>query len=266
MLVAIRGNNRSNHLMTRRWRSVVLLPIIVVMLSGCFRQASNQIDPLESQPISSTSQSSGNDVPTTAPTSNDSGGDDATPTPETLIQPTATEPDVTPVIAITVETSTPIVPATSAPATATTVPTDDNTIPTATTEFITPAPVQPTSAVSSPVPTITNTSAPLVTPTQLGIDVVSDECLYTVRSGDNLFRIATSNNVSVEDLRAANPDLVGDIIQPGDQLILPDCGDVVLPTQPPASTCATKFTGPNDPCRGIRPDVGCYRPTIWRVC
>ncbi len=218
--------------MMRRWRSVVLLPFLIVMLSSCYQQASNQLDSLESQPISSTSELSSSDAPAAALT--DEGGDEATPSPEILIEPT--EPDVTPVIAITVETSTPIIPATRIPATATTTPTENNTIPTATIEFITPAPVQPTSAVSSPIPAISNTTIPLVTPTQIGGDIPSDECLYTVRAGDNLFRIATNNNVNVEELRAANPDLVGDIIQPGDRLILPNCGDVIQPTQALALT------------------------------
>ena len=223
--------------MTHKWRSVVLLPILILMLSGCFRQASEQLDSLESQPISSTSESAG-DIPTVAPTSADG---EATPTQETLEEPT--EPQATPIIAITVETSTPIVPATNVPASPTTPPTVSDTSPTATTEFITPAPVQPTSAVRTPVPTMTNTPNNLATPTQIGGDIPSDECIYMVQSGDNLFRIATANNVSVEELRAVNPDIVGDVIQPNDRIILPNCGDTVVPTPEPAVTSPPNASG-----------------------
>jgi len=39
---------------------------------------------------------------------------------------------------------------------------------------------------------------------------------YEVQEGDSLWSIAYNNNVSVSDLELANPDLEGDIIQPGD--------------------------------------------------
>ncbi|MEO0565352.1 MAG: LysM peptidoglycan-binding domain-containing protein, partial [Chloroflexota bacterium] len=52
-------------------------------------------------------------------------------------------------------------------------------------------------------------------------------CSYTVRAGDNAFRIAVNNNITLDELRAANPDqIVGanPIIQPGDVLEIPGCG------------------------------------------
>jgi LysM repeat protein len=51
----------------------------------------------------------------------------------------------------------------------------------------------------------------------------SDECIYIVNAGDNLFRIAINNDTTLDALRAANPQISGDLIQPGDRLNIPDC-------------------------------------------
>ena len=51
------------------------------------------------------------------------------------------------------------------------------------------------------------------------------DCTYTVEAGDSLYRIAVLNDVTVDDMKAANPDLVGDapILQPGQVLKIPFC-------------------------------------------
>ncbi|MEM6529839.1 MAG: LysM peptidoglycan-binding domain-containing protein, partial [Chloroflexota bacterium] len=103
---------------------------------------------------------------------------------------------------------------------------------------------------STPIPPTTD---PLVTPTQDsdlpgGEDVVEaegvpqgedDGCTYTVRAGDNAFRIAVNNNITLNELRQANPSLAATnpILQPGDELEIPGCGegtDVITPE--PAET------------------------------
>lgn len=74
-----------------------------------------------------------------------------------------------------------------------------------------------------------------------------DPCVYVVRAGDNAFRIAVNNNVTLDELVEANPSLSGSnpIIQPGQELIIPGCesdtADVVdappeddAPTPPPS--------------------------------
>jgi LysM repeat protein len=70
-----------------------------------------------------------------------------------------------------------------------------------------------------------------VTPTDLFTsDTTTSSCIYIVQPGDNLFRIAVSNDVTLDELRAANPDIVGDLIQPNDEIILPDCDETAAPT------------------------------------
>lgn len=53
-----------------------------------------------------------------------------------------------------------------------------------------------------------------------------DGCTYVVRVGDNAFRIAVNNNITLEELQAANPSLAvaNPIIQPGQELTIPGCG------------------------------------------
>ena len=47
---------------------------------------------------------------------------------------------------------------------------------------------------------------------------------YVVQRGDSLWAIAQDNNMTVEELRRANPNIQGDLIKPGDNLnlIVPD--------------------------------------------
>lgn len=67
-----------------------------------------------------------------------------------------------------------------------------------------------------------------VVPTPAGAQV-NEECIYVVQPGDTLFQIALDNEVTLVDLRAANPDVESDVIQPGQELNLPNCGDNILP-------------------------------------
>lgn len=49
--------------------------------------------------------------------------------------------------------------------------------------------------------------------------MIDEQVTYTVVQGDNLFRISMNHNITVEELRSLN-GLVGDIIFPGDELIV----------------------------------------------
>jgi LysM repeat protein len=65
-------------------------------------------------------------------------------------------------------------------------------------------------------------SGPVGTPTPT-IEV-SEDCIYTVRYGDTLYRIAIANSVFLRDLRAVNPAVANtDVIFPGQRLIIPGC-------------------------------------------
>lgn len=122
-----------------------------------------------------------------------------------------------------------------------------NITPTATEPIIiTPGGPSGDSAVATPTrmmtqsPETIGTATPsgLITPTLIGGAVVDDDCVYIVNSGDTLFRIAINNGTTVDAIRAANPSIVGDIIQPGDRITLPDCGEpeTQAPAQPTAVT------------------------------
>ncbi|MGB1288582.1 MAG: LysM peptidoglycan-binding domain-containing protein, partial [Aggregatilineales bacterium] len=52
---------------------------------------------------------------------------------------------------------------------------------------------------------------------------LSGECVYTIQTGDNLFRVAIDNNISLNELLTANNLTENSIIQPGDDLIVPGC-------------------------------------------
>jgi LysM repeat protein len=75
----------------------------------------------------------------------------------------------------------------------------------------------------------------LVTPTDIFNG--SSQCAYVIQPGDTLYQIALNNDTTVDALRQANPQLSGDLIQPGDEINLPGCGEpsatsAPAPTQP----------------------------------
>ncbi|MBE0688817.1 MAG: LysM peptidoglycan-binding domain-containing protein, partial [Anaerolineae bacterium] len=120
-------------------------------------------------------------------------------------------------------------------------------------QFITPAgPSMVTIVFPTSTPlsgTLTATPSGLITPTALGAS--ADECTYVVQAGEGLFRIALNNGFTLEEMRAANPELVGEnpILQPGQVLRFPNCEPTapeVGPTQvpvvePPANTETTTY-------------------------
>ena len=83
----------------------------------------------------------------------------------------------------------------------------------------------PSSAATAGGGALTSTPSGLVTPTELSAQS-SDGCTYTVQPGDTVYRIATHNNLTVQAVKRANPNLVGSdpVLQVGQTLNIPNCG------------------------------------------
>ena len=211
-----------------------LLFMLLPLLSGCFQQAGEAF-----QPASST------EAPISVPTSSDNTGGNVVQ--DTAVPPVTNFPDTsaTPGIDMTIISPTRVFEVTST--TADVVPTDSDggTLPTAETQtFRTPSsplgPVTPdTPAPLIPSGDATATPSGLITPTALpgiGSDTTAGgECTYTIQRGDTLFRIATRNNTTVNEIATANPGIDINLIQPGQVITLPGCtaGEVTVPTTAP---------------------------------
>lgn len=196
------------------------LPLVLVfVLAGCFRQAEDTFDTVGSQntgAITITEQ-----VPPTAtdsvtiidPNATDvpdvdaASLDEASATPRTIVAVPTNTVSVEPTATVVIPSSTPQV------------------IPTATEPtFITPeVVVQETQITSTPSATpVVSTLQP--TPTGIGAEAISDDtCAYQVQNGDNLFRIALNNDVTLTALLAGNNLTEASVIQPGQVLIIPGC-------------------------------------------
>lgn len=222
--------------MASRYRFLLLL-ILVLSLAGCFRQAS---DPVDVDPIV---------VPDTNPT-----------VPPGNVNPTNTPgqlPPATNTLPVLVITSTPVEMTVQAPTNVpppTQVPQDTNVpqvIPpsetpvdgsvvqpqpmvtsSATPQFVTPGANPNDTAVTTPTPTVQIvTATPLVTPTDIGDTgpvALGDDCIYVVQGGDTLFRIALSYNLTLAEVVAVNPGIVPELIQPDDEILIPDCGEITV--------------------------------------
>lgn len=68
----------------------------------------------------------------------------------------------------------------------------------------------------------------LITPTQgdtlAGVPQDDDGCTYTVQAGDNAYRIAVNNNITLTELRTANSLAAVPVLQIGQVLDIPGCG------------------------------------------
>jgi len=101
----------------------------------------------------------------------------------------------------------------------------------------------------TPVPTIN----PSLAATPTGFVVETAPCVYVVQSGDTLFSIARENNVSVDDLVAANPSFLGGTanttLQIGWELQLPGCAAATATAQATVVTspAATQGTAAGTP-------------------
>lgn len=244
----------------------LLLCALTLTLAGCFRPAGDVIEPTVNsgsitlepvgsptlmQPEATDAVAGQADIDADAAAATDAADpgvnmtivpDAASPAPRASSTPAppATDADApdsaspAPQLAITI-----VPPATSTPASAAApflTQTAAVTTPTETREFITPVPPSgpvPREAMSAFGTEEVTPTRGLTTPTASALDADSDACVYVVEAGDNLYRIALSNNFTVAELREANPDLVGQdpILQIGQELNLPGCG--VRPTDIP---------------------------------
>jgi LysM repeat protein len=79
------------------------------------------------------------------------------------------------------------------------------------------------------VPTVASTRNPALQSTpsdaETAVEEPPTECEYIVQAGDNAFRIALNNNVTLADLLEVNELTENSIIQVGQRLIIPDCED-----------------------------------------
>ncbi len=207
----------------------IFLLALVLTLSACFRPAGEPIEPTpntnppaptRSEPINQGNDSLAVADPDTtqeAGSESDTGSAEATSNIGALNQLGGTLPPIT-VISPTRSTGATPLPSFDVNSTA---------LPGGSPVYITPGvplgqiPRSPTPAGGA----LTSTPSGLVTPTAM-FNGSEDGCSYIVQPGDSLFRIANSVNVSLDEMRAANPDLVGEapILQPGQQLNVPNCG------------------------------------------
>lgn len=225
--------------MTGRVLRIALLTTLLLTLSACFRPAGEAIEPspLPENPVVNPTNTPEQDEATEAVSDIEAAADvetDEAPVEALDVEAEATEEESN-FPPITVIQPTRSITTTEA------APDDENVIgstalPGTTPTYITPG--VPLGPIETAVPTstppgsaFTATPSGLVTPTDL-FEASNSNCVYTVQAGDNLFRISQRNNISLDELRAANPDLTGDapIIHPGDQINLPGCGTPQAPS------------------------------------
>lgn len=224
---------------------MVLLSLVLV---GCFRQAGDNFQSVDSQSsggeqsIPTVASETPLPLPTEETTEDASlpitATDDAPPV--TLIVP---GDEATEDVMMLEATKTNVIPTETATFTRTPIPTEiepqaltsptinvPTAVPTATAlGFISPeAPVQVEQATVTPITVepestedVVSTNG-LVTPTALP-DLVDSACSYTVRAGDNLFRIALRHNTTVDALQSFNSLPSAEVIQPGQVLQIPNC-------------------------------------------
>ncbi|MFZ4827324.1 MAG: LysM peptidoglycan-binding domain-containing protein [Phototrophicaceae bacterium] len=215
---------------------------ILLFMVGCVRQAGPTFEPIQS-----------NTFPTFTPSGEVVAmGVDGTPTEtnlatmvETVAKPTTSTPDAPLTVLATATSALPAITILPPTQTQTPIPNATPTVIVASAQGAglstaqpSATPIPPSStigispvdiATSTVVPSATPASAPLQsTPSQAVLTDSSETedgttCDYTVVRGDNLYRIAVNNNLTLEELRKANPNLTGDnpIINPGDILSIP---------------------------------------------
>ncbi|MFO7323437.1 MAG: LysM peptidoglycan-binding domain-containing protein [Chloroflexota bacterium] len=226
----------------------ICIVALALMLAGCFRPAGEAIEPtptLDEVAIPTREDIATGDFEVTEDTdfSRDLGsgteeldtGEDETQEALPAGLPEGNFPPIT-----VIQSTRP--PAPTEPAT---LDPNSTALPGSTPTFITPGvplgPIATDAPPTEPGGALTATPSGLITPTDF-FAASDNSCIYVVQPGDNLFRIATQHGVTVDDMRAVNPDLVGEapILQPGQQLNLPNCGqaatdspgDVAAPEQP----------------------------------
>jgi LysM repeat protein len=199
----------------------LILPLLIcgLTLAGCYRQAGDSFEQVDSQSVESIASPTTRMEPTETEIEDTSAQNtDATPTeatsgvlPSKTTDPNEVEPtDVpltTPTLGIPPTNEVPIVPTATSPT------------------FLTPEAAPP--QVEQPtviVPTATPTFD-IVQPSATSVEdafEAGDECVREVVSGDTLFRIALNNGTTVEAIQELN-SLESDAIQVGQLLRIPGC-------------------------------------------
>ncbi len=214
----------------------LFLPLLMcgLLLTGCYRQADDSFEQVNSQSVQTIASPTAIIIEATEDVADTS---DATSTIDPLITPSKTEDpaDINP-------TDVPAVtPTLGIP------PTNSVTIPTATGPA-TPIVLTPEAAPGQvDLPTIQPLTATptfdIVPPTPTNVvdgPQADDECVYAVAAGDNLFRIAINNGTTVEAIQQLN-SIEGDAIQIGQLLSIPGCvpGQADEPTVAPSQSTNT---------------------------
>lgn len=116
-----------------------------------------------------------------------------------------------------------------------------------------PTPIQPLGptidpALFTPTPTFgrgTPTMAPGTpgTPGSGAAGPITGDCIYTVVRGDRLIRIAARFNVTMTEIARENRIVNRDLLQPGQQLLIPNCG-IASVTPSPTATFGPSLTLP----------------------
>lgn len=209
-------------------RPIVLIAMML-MLAGCFRQADDtSFDAVNSEDVAI-----------------------ITPTAEgvQIIVPEITQdPAIFPTSESSVTGNTPIPRATLTPTIVIISPPTNQPLPTNTPNLVStattitiitpdvPSQIQfPTATESAGVETRTTTGAStggngLITPTDLFED---EQCEYQIQPGDTLFRLALRYEVSLQDIYTLNNLRESSILQIGQVVLIPDCGDNIVPTSTP---------------------------------
>jgi len=95
----------------------------------------------------------------------------------------------------------------------------------------TDVPVMVIAASPTPLPTLVSTPTP--PPTLAPVPAEPTPGIYTVRPGDNLFRIGERFGVSVSDLVAANGLVDRNLIRAGQELVIPGVAPILVQPAPP---------------------------------
>jgi LysM repeat protein len=231
----------------RSYTMVLLLILLLMALTGCFQQAGESF-----QPVDTGSES----LPLVTPTPLDNTSGGLTPVQESPIPFDATtssegvqSEQPTPEVAITVFSPTREQPSTDTPELIPTQESLSSGFTTATeSQFVTPfsplGPIATDTLAAGVLPAeggATATPSGLITPTALpGADNAAN-CTHTVQPGETLFRIAINNHTTTAELQTANPQIGNiNLIHPGDVLNIPNCNGSTTSVQPQATENATQ--------------------------
>jgi LysM repeat protein len=226
---------------------------LMVLLGGCYQQASDSFEAVNSD--SGAQSLSASPTPQVLNPNADASpvvivpNDGVTPTDSVVIlQPD----DSTPVTSDTTPTVVVIMP--SVPTNTPLALQPSQLLPTATPPTLI-TPQSPSQLVVASATSVSATSVTgagtnvstngIITPTDLPI--VNEACIYVVQGGDNLFRIAINNNTTLAELLATNNLSENSVIQPGQELQIPNCDANATATALPTSATQAVTTGNSAP-------------------